>query len=272
MGLGWEGGRLGEGIRWENIRQGEGLPTKLVERYMNRPRDAFNCDLAGVDKDMLSEGQLRKLVLCLESGAKVVNQEDILYVSVLSLGPNGVRTPIAVQQRERPDQKSGGEASERGVEVELPPGLLIGPEVNITKISTRINRRAPDQRLYCYSSKSKSQRGRLRLARLAKKKMWREERMMVKELLRDWLREWPCEDLPTVKKPKRDPKAHHGTEEVTAEVRRMLGRSYKAKVKKSKDSQKGSQEKREKAEMMRRSHKEQELSGSKWKPALIRLI
>ena len=92
VGLGWEGGRLGEGIGWQNIRQGEGLPTRLVERYLNRHTDFFNCDLVGVDKDKLSEDQLRKLVLCLESGAKVVNQEDKLYVSVLSLGPNGVRT------------------------------------------------------------------------------------------------------------------------------------------------------------------------------------
>ena len=45
----------------------------------------------------------------------------------------------------------------------------------------------------------------------------------------------------------------------------MLGRSFKPKLK-TQDSRKESQEKREKAEQMRRSHREKDLSGSKWKP------
>ena len=123
------------------------MPTRLVERYRNRHRDVLKCDLVGVDKDKLSESELRKLVLCQESGAKVVNQEDKLYVSVLSLGPNGVRTSIAVQQREKPE-KSTPAASEKGIEVEMPPGVFIGPELRpVPPITTKINRRRPDQRL-----------------------------------------------------------------------------------------------------------------------------
>ena len=44
-----------------------------------------------------------------------------------------------------------------------------------------------------------------------------------------------------------------------------MGRSFKPKIK-TQVSRKESQEKREKAEQMRRSHREKELSGSKWKP------
>ena len=120
------------------------------------------------------------------------------------------------------------------------PGLVFGPEP--WPLNTRINRRAPDQYL-----KKKSRRDRARLARLAKKKVVKEERLakkkVVKEeklrremVLRDWLREWPCDGLPAVpalKKPKRDPTAHHCAEQVTAEVRRVLGRSSKAKIKKT---------------------------------------
>ena len=142
------------------------------------------------------------------------------------------------------------------------PGIesCLGAETKLSS-STRINRRAPDQRL-----KSKSKRGRARLARLASKKLAREERLRKEKLLRDWLREWPCEDLPTVpavNKAKWDPTAHHGKEEVTAEVRRILGRSFKAKIK-TKDCQKERRE-RDQAEQMRRSHKEQERLGSNYK-------
>ena len=245
VGLGWEGGRLGEDVNgWEFKRLGVGLPAKLVERYEKRHRGVLNCDLAGVDKDKLSEGQLMKLVCFLESGAKVVSVPTDdggtkLYVSVLSLGPNGVRSSIAVEQREKSDPTSGG-GSRTGVEVkvnifqtfsnsrkikeqylQLPPGVTFGPEPK-PRISTRINRRAPDQNL-----KKKSRRERERMGRLAKKKLARDERLRRKEVLRDWLREWPCDDLPVVpalNKPKRDPTAHHCSEEVTAVVRRELGR------------------------------------------------
>ena len=124
VGLGWEGGRLGEDVNgWEFKRLGVGLPAKLVERYEKRHRGVLNCDLAGVDKNKLSEGQLMKLVCCLESGAKVVSVPTDdggikLFVSVLSLGPNGVRGSIAVEQRERSDPTSGG-GSKRGVEVKV---------------------------------------------------------------------------------------------------------------------------------------------------------
>ena len=84
-------------------------------------------------------------------------------------------------------------------------------------------------------------------------------------MVRDWMREWPCDGLPAVilpalKQPKRDPTAHHCAEQVTAEVRRVLGRSAKAKIKRTKDSQK----ERDEAERTRMRHKEQE--SSKWKP------
>ena len=88
--------------------------------------------------------------------------------------------------------------------------MSFGPEPK-PRISTRINLRAPDQML-----KKKSKRERERLARLARKKLARDERLRRKEVLRDWLREWPCDDLPVVpalNKPKRDPTAHHCTEQ-----------------------------------------------------------
>ena len=99
--------------------------------------------------------------------------------------------------------------------------------------------------------------------------MVKEERLRREKVLRDWLREWPFDGLPAVpavKKPKRDPTAHHCAEQVTAEVRRGLGRASKAKIKKTKDSQKDRQDKRDQAEKMRISHEEQESLGSKWKP------
>ena len=102
--------------------------------------------------------------------------------------------------------------------------MTFGPDPK-PRISTRINRRAPDQQL-----KKKSKRERERLARLARKKLAREESLRRKKLLRDWLREWPCDDLPivpAVNKRKRDPMAHHCSEQVTIEVRRVLGRTKK---------------------------------------------
>ena len=124
VGLGWGERRLGENILgWENKRLGEGLPAKLVERYTHRHRDVLNCHLVGVDKEKLSEDQLRKLICGLESGAKVVNAatadgEIKLCVSVLSLGPNGVRSGIIAETRGRSD-KTTAEASTRGVEREV---------------------------------------------------------------------------------------------------------------------------------------------------------
>ena len=99
------------------------MPAKLVERYEMRHRGILNCGLAGVDKDKLSESKLMELVCCFESGAKVVSVPTDdggikLYVSVLSLGPNGLRSSIAVEQRERSDPTSGG-GSMREVEVKV---------------------------------------------------------------------------------------------------------------------------------------------------------
>ena len=128
VGLGWGDRRLGEDILgWGNNRfeeVGEGLPAKLVERYVRRHRDVQNCHLVGVDKDQLTEGELRKLICALESGAKVVSvpTEDgktKLCVSVLSLGPNGVRNTITVEKRERPGEDTAAAASQRGVEVKV---------------------------------------------------------------------------------------------------------------------------------------------------------
>ena len=124
VGLGWGDRRLGENILgWDNKRLGEGLPAKLVERYTQRHRDILNCDLVGVDKDQMSEDNLRKLICALESGAKVVNVATAdgvtqLCVSVLSLGPNGVRSSIIAETRGRSD-KTTAEASTRGVEREV---------------------------------------------------------------------------------------------------------------------------------------------------------
>ena len=129
VGLGWEDRRLGENhLGWDNNRLGEGLPAKLLDRYTQRHRDILNCHVSpciaaivGVDKEKLSEGQMRKLICAVESGAKVVNvktdQGDQLCVSTLSLGPNGVRSGFTAE-RERSD-KTTAEASLRGVEMEV---------------------------------------------------------------------------------------------------------------------------------------------------------
>ena len=131
VGLGWEDERLGErGLGWGVKRTGEGLPAKLVERYSRRHRDVLlNSHLAGVDKDQMTEGELRKLICALESGAKVVSVPTAdgkiaLCVSVLTLGPNTVRSTIAAEKRERRGEITGAAASQREVEV----------KVNISKI------------------------------------------------------------------------------------------------------------------------------------------
>ena len=129
VGLGWEDRRLGENhLGWDNNRLGEGLPAKLLDRYTQRHRDILNCHVSpciaaivGVDKEKLSEGQLRKLICAVESGAKVVNVKTAdgiqLFVSVLSLGPNGVRSSFT-ERREKSD-KTTAEPSLRGVEMEV---------------------------------------------------------------------------------------------------------------------------------------------------------
>ena len=153
------------------------------------------------------------------------------------------------------------------------PGAIFVPESKPKLI--RINRETPYLRL-----KKKSLRAwRVRLARekalrykrLVRKKQSRDERMVGKKLLLEWLREWPCDKAQRSEKKTKRP-AHHGTEEVTAEVRRVLGSSYTPKIK-TKASQKEIQQKRrEHAEKMRRSQKEQEASGSKWKPGSRNII
>ena len=94
----------------------------LVEKYTRRHRDVMNCHLVGVDKTKLSEDQLRKKICALESGGpKVVNVASDgvsqLFVSVLSLGPNGVRETL-MEISDRPSESSCA-ASERGVELEV---------------------------------------------------------------------------------------------------------------------------------------------------------
>ena len=125
VGLGWEDRRLGENVLgWDNQRLGEGLPAKLVERFTSRHRDVYNCHLVGVVKDQMSEDKLRKLICEKENSPKVVKKATPdgrieLYVSVLSLGPNGVRGSFtAVGRRDRSD-KTTAEASLRGVEMEV---------------------------------------------------------------------------------------------------------------------------------------------------------
>ena len=97
------------------------------------------------------------------------------------------------------------------------PGVVFGPEPELPKF--RINWGTPYQR-----TKKKSWVRQARRARLARKKVLKEERLVRREqmrLLLDWLLEWPCEDLPAgpqkaEKKTKRT--THHGTEEVTSQV------------------------------------------------------
>ena len=141
------------------------------------------------------------------------------------------------------------------------PGLAYGPEPKSPYL-IRINKGKPDQRI-----QKKIKRERARRSRRDRKKLLREERLRTKIVLREWLLEWSSEGLPavpTVKRFKKDlTAAQHGTEEVTAEVRRMLGKSFKPKIK-TKNSQKADQEKRDQAEQMRRRHKEQE--SSKYRP------
>ena len=115
--------------------------------------------------------------------------------------------------------------------------------------------------------KSRGRRNRERRARQEKKEQKREKRekrLEEEKVLRDWLREWQCEDqpaVPAVTKMRRS--SNRGKEKGTRWLRRILGASGKTKVTKTKNSLK-SQEKREKAEEMRRRHKEQE--GTKYKP------
>ena len=125
VGLGWEDGRLGGGgLGWGVKRTGEGLPDKLVERYSRRHRDVLKSHLAGVDKEQMTEGELRKLICAMESGAKVVSVPTAdgkikLCVSVLTLGPNTVRSTIAAEKRERRGEITGAAASQREVEVKV---------------------------------------------------------------------------------------------------------------------------------------------------------
>ena len=125
VGLGWGEERLGEGgLGWGLKRTGEGLPAKLVERYSTRHRDVLNSHLAGVDKDKMTEGELRKLICAMESGAKVVSVptadgKSKLCVSVLTLGPNTVRSTITAEKRETPGEITAAATSQRGVEVKV---------------------------------------------------------------------------------------------------------------------------------------------------------
>ena len=125
VGLGWGEERLGEGgLGWGLKRTGEGLPAKLVERYSRRHRDVLNSHLAGVDKDKMTEGELRKLICAIESGAKVVSVptadgKSKLCVSVLTLGPNTVRSTITAEKRETPGEITVAATSQRGVEVKV---------------------------------------------------------------------------------------------------------------------------------------------------------
>ena len=125
VGLGWGEERLGEGgLGWGLKRTGEGLPAKLVERYSTRHRDVLNSHLAGVDKDKMTEGELRKLICAMESGAKVVSVptadgKSKLCVSVLTLGPNTVRSTITAEKRETPGEITAAATSQGGVEVKV---------------------------------------------------------------------------------------------------------------------------------------------------------
>ena len=102
------------------------------------------------------------------------------------------------------------------------PGVVFGPEPKSTQL-IRINWGTPYQR-----TKKKSWARQARRARLARKKVLRDERLARRKqmrLLREWLQERPCEEVPvspqkTEKKTKRG--SHHGTEEVTSQVGNYL--------------------------------------------------
>ena len=93
------------------------------------------------------------------------------------------------------------------------PGVVFGPEPELPNF--RINWGTPYQR-----NKKKSWARQARRARLARRKVQREERLARREQMR-LLRESQCEDLPA--RPQRAEKktnrtTHHGTEEVTSQV------------------------------------------------------
>ena len=123
--------------------------------------------------------------------------------------------------------------------------------------------------------KSRGRRNRERQARQKKKEQKREKRekrLEEEKILRDWLREWQgCRNCPRCAPgvAKKKGVSNHEPEKVTKEVRRVLGRSFKAKIS-SKDTQRKIQEKRDQAEKMRRLHKEQE--ETKYKPGSRKAI
>ena len=123
--------------------------------------------------------------------------------------------------------------------------------------------------------KSRGRRNRERQARQKKKEQKREKRekrLEEEKILRDWLREWQgCRNCPRSAPgvANKKPVSNHEPEKVTKEVRRVLGRSFKAKIS-SKDTQRKIQEKRDQAEKMRRLHKEQE--ETKYKPGSRKAI
>ena len=129
IGLGWEEGRLGEdGLGWGQNWQGEGLPIKLVQKYARRHRDVLHTTtVAGVDKEKVSEAELRKIIYGMESGPKIVDMCDNdgkiqRFVSLLALGPHKATGMISVERRDRPSQPTAS-ASLRGVEVEVNSSL-----------------------------------------------------------------------------------------------------------------------------------------------------
>ena len=104
------------------------------------------------------------------------------------------------------------------------PGVVFGPELKSPQL-IKINHgtpRFPNQRTKKKSTPEE------RRSRQAKQKVLRDERLARRKqmrLLREWLRERPCEEVPvspqkTEKKTKRG--SHHGTEEVTSQVGNYL--------------------------------------------------
>ena len=248
-------------------KMGEDGLTKLEEAFLRRNRDVLDTTRM-VDRleemEQMGEQRLREIIGKLESGPKIVQVKKgdkiELYVLLAALGPHGATGIASTGRKDRSDPSTDA-ASLRGVEVEV-PGLVFGPSPRLPN-SSRINHRTPDQRLKSKSKRDRARRDR-RDERRERTKQAREAKVLRQKLQREI---WLSEGLePTEKKKSKRPRSNHGKEEVTPEVLRLLGKSFKAK-RKTNTSQE-SQDKKLQAEKMRRSHKEQEKAGAKWRAGM----
>ena len=97
-------------------------------------------------------------------------------------------------------------------------------------------------------------------------KLAREAKILRQKLLREKRLSEGLGALEMKTKRKRKPQSNHGVEPVTPEVLKLLGRSFK--VSRKRNALQDSQEKRNQAEKMRKSHMEQEKAGTKWRAGM----